>query len=70
MAQLIEATLVLRNWFIDFKSRTVAVPSRSQYKAWMHIGGDLVYENECNQVDGADAERARNIVKEYLYENI
>ena len=67
MTSIIEATLVLQDWFIDFTvddSQIGNMPQTLEY--WMHIGGDMVYEHERNLIDGTAAANIRNIVKEYL----
>ncbi|KAH9123941.1 hypothetical protein AeMF1_005222 [Aphanomyces euteiches] len=66
MAHLIQATLVLHNWFIDFKQDTdrLKIPKK---KKWMHVGGDLVYPDEINLIDGPRARASRDTIKDYLY---
>ncbi|KAH9082664.1 hypothetical protein LEN26_021270 [Aphanomyces euteiches] len=70
MILLIEATLVIHNWFIDEKCAEVDVPAEDEYEEWMHIGGDLVYDYERNLVDGVEALLVRNQGKTYLYNNV
>ena len=67
MASLIESTLVLHNWFIDFKLDSDPLDHPLEYEDWMHIGGDLVYEFERNIVGGDKAVTTRNSLKDYLY---
>ena len=37
------------------------------HEEWMHIGGDIVYDEELHTVDGEEAERSRNFIKHYLH---
>ncbi|KAG9405405.1 putative nuclease harbi1 [Aphanomyces cochlioides] len=66
MASLIEATLVLHNWFIDFKLPDDVSLIPKKYPEWMHIGGDIMSECDKNLIDGEAAAKARNDLKEYL----
>jgi len=65
MALVIQSTMVLHNLFIDYHDMTGAW-DESTAADWMHLGGDLVYDDEMNLVDGPAAEKARNILKQYL----
>ncbi|ETV77180.1 hypothetical protein H257_09066 [Aphanomyces astaci] len=67
MARLIEVSLVLHNWYIDYDDDFVAPVEPEIYPRWMHIGGDLVNVDELYQVDGAAAKRARDTIKNYLH---
>ncbi len=39
MTMLIEAILVLHNWFIEFKSEMDILRVPSTYQEWMHVSG-------------------------------
>ncbi|KAH9121548.1 hypothetical protein AeMF1_006791 [Aphanomyces euteiches] len=66
MANLVKATLVLHNWFIDFKSQLDRLRIPRISRDWMHVGGDFVYPDELNLVDGHGARAVRDTIKEYL----
>ncbi|KAF0714905.1 hypothetical protein AaE_011465 [Aphanomyces astaci] len=69
MTLLIEATLVLHNWMIDEKEaalEAITIPSPSEYEDWMHIGGDVIYDSEKNQIDGVEAVITRDHIKAYI----
>jgi len=69
MARLIEVSLVLHNWFIEYDDDSGDFEPEF-FPAWIHIGGDLVPDEDLNQVDGPAAQRARDSIKRYLYQNI
>ena len=66
MARMIEATLVLHNWYIEYGDAVEAQDDGGEYPDWIHIGGDIFYGNDRYLVDGDTAVRARDRIKEYL----
>ena len=70
MAEIIEATLVLHNWFIDYKPADYALDIPNEYEEWMHIGGDIQDDEVRNLVEGDRAIICRDIIKNFLYQYI
>jgi hypothetical protein len=66
MARMIEVTLVLHNWYIEYDAEVLVPVEPQVYPQWMHIGGDIVNQEDLFQVDGVAAERARDAIKDYL----
>ncbi|CAK5129533.1 unnamed protein product, partial [Aphanomyces euteiches] len=66
MAHLIEVTLVLHNWFIEYDGEISNFEEQRPFPEWMHIGGDIVHIDELNLVSGSSAERARDFIKEFI----
>ena len=66
MARVIEATLVLHNWFIDFKLSAEDLELPEQYEDWMHVGGDITLPDLTGLIDGDEAMACRNRIKNYL----
>ncbi|OQS07662.1 hypothetical protein THRCLA_20094 [Thraustotheca clavata] len=62
MAMVIEATMVLHNWIIDYESSPMA-PNASE---WMHYTGDIVFNSEMNEVCNVDASQLKDNTKQYL----
>ncbi|ETV64339.1 hypothetical protein H257_18758 [Aphanomyces astaci] len=69
MARLIEVSLVFHNWFIEFNEELDNFEPEF-FPEWMHTGGDTVFDEELNQVDGAPAKRARDMIKLYLSQHV
>ncbi|KAH9186228.1 hypothetical protein AeNC1_011796 [Aphanomyces euteiches] len=71
MARLIEATIVLHNWFIDYDALLGLVPDieddNIELQDWMHIGGDITPEHTRNLVDGDEAKISRDTLSDYIY---
>ncbi|KAH9098052.1 hypothetical protein LEN26_016762, partial [Aphanomyces euteiches] len=70
MARLIEATMILHNWYIDlqevFEGPGLELEDVPQ-EEWMHIGGDKILAGTEHRVDGNEAEDRRHLVRDYLY---
>ncbi|CAK5147317.1 unnamed protein product [Aphanomyces euteiches] len=70
MARLIEATMILHNWYIDlqevFEGPGLELEDVPQ-EEWMHIGGDEILAGTEHRVDGNEAEDRRHLVRDYLY---
>ncbi|KAG9401420.1 hypothetical protein AC1031_009282 [Aphanomyces cochlioides] len=69
MARLIEVSLVLHNWFIDYNEETLEIEP-NEFPEWMHIGGDTVLDEDLNQVEGPCAQRTRDSIKQFIFNNV
>ncbi len=61
MAKVIKTCIVLHNIFITYKEE-----NEIALEEWMHLGGDISYPAELNQVEGDEAKRVRDRFKNYL----
>jgi hypothetical protein len=66
MASIVEATLVLHNWIIDFDPAEIQPVARE----WMHLRGDVVLPREKYTIDSDLAKKNREHLKNYLSEYI
>ncbi len=68
MAALIQSTIILHNWFIDFNDGHIdaEVDNACANLNWMFIGGDEVDTDQLHLVEGAEARRRRDLLRDYL----
>ena len=62
MAQIIDATMILHNWFIDLNDTDDIF-----IEQWMHIGGDDIVPSAINIVGGDDAIQRREILENIIW---
>ncbi|KAH9155387.1 hypothetical protein AeRB84_002645 [Aphanomyces euteiches] len=70
MARLIEATMILHNWYIEIQKAYEGSHPEDEdvpHEDWMHFGGDEILAGTEYRVDGSGAEARRHLVKDYLY---
>jgi hypothetical protein len=71
MTRLIEATMILHNWYIDLQALfdgPIDPQEEVRTEKWMYIGGDDLPPGSLNMVDGDVAEEQRRLLKVYLHE--